>query len=143
MPETAKSPHPWSPPIEALETFASRLPRASRIFCANDPQAASWLSARGFAIEPYDPARDLRMLSLPRESLMGAWLGNALTGFTIEDAQRIVASLFKALQPRSGMLFVAHSFSETGFESLLRQNGFEILNQGRRPPWQAVTARRI
>jgi hypothetical protein len=112
------------------------------VYCA-DPQAASWLSVRGFEIEMRDPSKDLRMLSLPRESLAGAWLGDVVTSFPIEEAQRIVAVLFRALLPRSGMLFVAHRFAETGFESLLRQNGFEILHTGRKAPWLAVTARRI
>lgn len=133
---------PWIQPIEALESFSARLGRGARVYCV-DAAAASWFGVRGFEVELRDPSKDLRMLSLPRASLSGAWLGDAVAAFPIEEAQRILANFFKALQPKTGMLFVAHSYSEPGFASLLRQNGFEVLREGRRPPWQAITARRI
>jgi hypothetical protein len=141
----------WVPPIEALEKFAARLTRGAKVFCADDDAAAAWLKLRGFEVALRDPAKDLRLTSLPRSGFAGIWVGASLERLSIEDAQRVVATFFQALVPKTGTLFVAHPYSETGFGSMLRQNGFQILDVGRQEarseggpsPWQAVTAHRI
>jgi hypothetical protein len=96
----------------------------------------------------HDATKDLRMTSLARESFDGVWAGEGLGAFPIEEAQRVIAAFFRALKPRVGVLFVGHRYSTTGFESLLRQNGFQVIHQGRQAggasePWNAVTSRRI
>ena len=48
--------------------------------------------------------RDLRMLSPKREFYDAVWCTRTLAHFSIEDMQRILASFFQALKPRSGVL---------------------------------------
>lgn len=139
---------------QALEAFGSRLPRGARILYApargaesrEESRTPEWFRAQGFEIEELDPAKDLRFLSVKRES-QGAfdavWAGRALTAFSIEEAQRVVASFFQALRPRNGHLFAIHGFDGTAFASMLRQNGFQLLLEGKRDTETAVIAQRI
>lgn len=129
-------------PIEAVEAFLSRIPRGGQVLC-RDSQISAWLTQRGIEVQALDPAKDLRLLSLKRESFDGIWAGTAFGTFPIEDAQRIIASFFQALRPRTGVLFAAHQFPETAFASMIRQNGFQPLLQGQWESWFALVAHRI
>jgi hypothetical protein len=155
---------------QALETFAKQLPPEGRVLYAaarsalshEELQTPEWLKSRGFEVEELDPAKDLRFLGLKREAYDGIWSGRALVAYPIEETQRVIATFFQALKPRAGVLFAAYlegsgtetadggaltyRYAELGFESLLRQNGYQILLQGRREgdaEWIAVIARRI
>jgi hypothetical protein len=132
----------WEPALPLLESFAARLRAGSRIYCA-DEQAARWLAPRGFELEMRDPGKDMRFLQLPKASLSGVWAGNALAGYPIEETQRVIATFFQALEPRTGILFAAHHFGRDAFASMIRQNGFRALEEASRDGWFTVLAQRI
>lgn len=137
-----------SAPLPALEKFSAQIPRGARILCTNE-DAGAWLTERGFEIQNLPPDKDLRLLSLRRESFAGIWAGSGLTRhptrpiIPIEDAQRVIATFFQALVPGKGMLFAVHPYPAGAFASLLRQNGLEILSQGIYDQKTAVLCRRI
>ena len=164
---------------QALHTFSSHLPEGARVLyaaaqsthSAEETRTPEWLRAKGFDVEEIDPAKDLRFFSLKRESREtydAVWAGRALVTYSIEDAQRILATFFQALRPKTGILFLAylenregesegssptpnhapplHRYAPLGFESMVRQNGYKILLEGKRDHqghWIAVLARRI
>jgi hypothetical protein len=129
-------------PIQALEAFSARLQRGSLVLCL-EPQVGDWLARRGIEVQYLPEDKDLRLLSLKRESYDGVWAGSALASHAIEDAQRVIATFFQALRPAGGMLFAAHSFPEPAFASLLRQNGFSIQLSGQNKDRLAVVSQRI
>lgn len=141
-----QSPIPHAP-ASTLEAFAARLPREAQVLCS-DPGVGDWLRIRGLSPRALDLSRDLRMLSLARESLDGIWVGGAgdtgaFNAISIEDAQRVVATFFKALRPTRGVLCILHPYAPLAFESMLRQNGFHILTQAERPGLTWALAQRI
>jgi hypothetical protein len=155
---------------QALENFAVHLSPGAKVLYApagsvNQPQETQtplWLRSHGFEVEELDPSKDLRFLSLKKESYDGVWSGRALGSLSIEEVQRVTASFFLALRPRTGMLFLAYplaqaapeaqganepGFQRDGFASMLRQNGYQTLNEGLREQsgtsWIALIARRL
>jgi hypothetical protein len=136
---------------QALENFATHLAPGARILYApaasadtlEERQTPVWLKAHGFSIEELDPAKDLRFLTLKRESYDAIWAGRALGPLPIEEAQRVVATFFQALKPKTGILFAAHRYPDEAFASMIRQNGFQLLLSGTREDWSAVIVRRI
>ena len=133
---------PISVPVRALEAFSALIPRGGQILCLDD-KAAAWFAPRGLEIHALAPDKDLRFLSLKRESYDGVWAGSALLPLSIEDAQRVIAAFFQALTPLKGAFFAAHSYPEAAFASLMRQNGFQILTQAQSEGVACVVSRRI
>jgi hypothetical protein len=131
-----------TPPIQALETFSALLPRGGNVLCL-DAEAAAWLTLRGIETHILTPDKDPRMLSLKRETYAGIWAGSVLKSFSIEDAQRVIAGFFQALTPKTGVLYMAHSYPATSFASLLRQNGFLTLLEGQVENVECVVSQRI
>ena len=73
--------------------------------------------------------KDLRLLSLPKESLDGIWWENASARYKLEDNQRILALLFQTLKPKTGQLalnFTEPPWTVFALESQLKQAGFKI-----------------
>ncbi len=73
--------------------------------------------------------KDLRMLSLPKESFDGIWWENASARYALEDNQRILGLLFQTLKAKTGQLAI--SFNEPSWtifavESQLKQAGLII-----------------
>ena len=129
---------------QALESFAAHLPRGARVLYAagksadsvDEARSPEWFRAQGFQLEILDSEKDLRFLSFKKETqgtLDAIWAGRALLFYSIEEAQRILATFFQALRPKSGILFAVHSYSQDGFASMLRQNGYQIHSEGTRP----------
>lgn len=171
----------------ALKEFASRLPRGGRVLdaaCGTGWDLA-WFKSQGLEAEGVDfssamlerarrfempvTQRDLRLLSLRRETFDGIWCNRALMHLSIEEAQRVLAGFFQALRPRTGVLFVSflegsatepnreelpdapgvtlHRYPVDGFFSLLRQTGFRVVLSGEKEEagakWRAVLAQRL
>jgi hypothetical protein len=131
--------------LQLLESFTQHLSKGARILYAaqDERDIPPWLRSQGFEVEEVDPAKDLRFLALKRESYRAIWSGKAVAAFNIEEAQRIIAIFFQALEPRTGILATLHRFPEEAFASMIRQNGFNPLLQGVREDWWAIIARRI
>jgi 2-polyprenyl-3-methyl-5-hydroxy-6-metoxy-1,4-benzoquinol methylase len=174
---------------EGLQAFVNSLPPHARVLDAGcgAGYAMQWLRDQGGCeVEGVDASekliglartrgltascRDLRLLSVPRESFDGIWCSRTLPHLTIDECQRALASFFQALKPRTGMLFASfiegtgersepfthdgapmrtfHFFTENAFLSLLRQSGFSLVARGERKDpasgerWIAVVARR-
>ena len=115
------------------------------------------LRAYGLDVEEVAASKDLRFLSLKRESFDAIWSGKCWSHYSINDAQRILAAYFLSLKPKTGILFAVvdektdetpahqpeHRYSEKAFGALLRQNGFQILLQARHEGALAYLLKRI
>ena len=116
------------------------------------------LRAHGLNVEEVAASKDLRFLSLKRESFDAIWSGESWPHYSIDDAQRILATYFQSLKPKTGLLFaviaekieedeaphqIGHRYSEKAFGALVRQNGFQILLQARREGKLAYLLKRI
>jgi hypothetical protein len=129
---------------QLLETFCTRLKPGARILAA-EPHAG-WLIERGYSIDVLDPAKDLRFFSVKpenRETFDAVWAGRALGPLKIEEAQRVVAAFFQALKPRVGLLLALHGYPELSFESMIRQNGYQLALTGRREMPESAQATEV
>jgi hypothetical protein len=77
--------------------------------------------------------KDLRLFSPKKETLDGIWCRNSLISFSAEETQRVLASFFSALKPKTGILFVMTRMPELAFQSLLRQSGFQVIQYAPSP----------
>lgn len=90
--------------------------------------------------------KDLRLLSLPKETLDGIWWENANARYKLEDNQRILALLFQALKPKTGQLalsFTEPTWTVFALESQLKQAGFKISHLLRRESKVFLLSQRI
>lgn len=90
--------------------------------------------------------KDLRLVSLGQENRDGIWWENASARYALEDNQRILALLFQALRPKTGILAI--SFEEppwtmNALDSQMKQSGFRILKVLKSDPRCFLLARRI
>ncbi|MBC7693293.1 MAG: class I SAM-dependent methyltransferase [Methylotenera sp.] len=176
--------------LESAQTFLSHLSAHAHILevgCGNGETLEGW-KRLGFSVEGYEASaeltreaqlkgldvqqRDLRLLSPKKEFYDAVWCHQAIATFTIDECHRILGSLFKALRPKTGLLFISFlnssdaakealnstpgpSRSQDGryrhplpaFFSLLRQSGFTVFLHGSRQDaaqdsWTAIFARR-
>lgn len=106
------------------------------------------LRERGCTIESFDTnERDLRLLTLEKESFDAIWCHRLLT-LTMDEYHRILGSFFRGLKPGKGILLISFQESrhpEHAFQALLRQSGFHTLSTGRNSAdrWLAVIAKRV
>ncbi|MGK5082101.1 class I SAM-dependent methyltransferase [Bdellovibrionota bacterium FG-1] len=117
---------------QLLEHFAIHLPPQGQVFCLpSQAEIPLWLQSHGYTVQEMDAAKDARLLSLPRESFDGIWAGQALANLPIEETQRVVASFFQGLRPKTGVFSAILTYPEKALASMLRQNGFNLLTLGR------------
>jgi SAM-dependent methyltransferase len=99
--------------------------------------------ARGLSVRQ----ANLLLHQPPPESLDGIWCHRVFQELKPEECQRALALFFRALKPRTGILFLSapepsgeaesqaesgpRGFSEKALGSLLRQGGFRVLLQAR------------
>lgn len=106
----------------------------------------------GFSLEMME--KDLRMTTLPSEALDAIWWYDANTAYSIEDAYRILQSLFRGLRPKQGILVFSFSKEATAKErehpvwnvrtvmTLLRQSGFQLFHSFENPTDQLFFCQR-
>ncbi len=158
-----------SPTRPIFDALASQLPASSELLWLPEEESAeaeSWFASRGVKIDLQSrvtpPLLDLRWIHPSKEKFDAIWCGKSLTAFSLEDVQRVVASLFRGLKPKTGVLGLlyaegqtsqegtstTHRYGETALAALLKQNGFAIQQRGELPrnndkeKWVALIARR-
>jgi len=116
-------------------------------------EAKGVLTRLGYVIE--ENQKDLRMLGLPPEGLDAIWWTDANATYSIEDAFRILQSLFRGLQPKSGILVFCFSKESTAKEkqqqvwnvrtvmTLLRQTGLQLFHTFENPTDHLFFCQRI
>jgi hypothetical protein len=132
--------------------FSYLVPAGGKVLLTGD-EAKSALIRLGYAIE--ETKKDLRLLGLEAESLDGIWWSDANTLYSIEDAFRILQSLFRALKPKHGILVFSFSKEEMAKEkslqvwtvrtimTLLRQTGLQLFHTFENPTDHLFFCQRI
>ena len=133
------SPHDLSPAgfKDPNSLFAYLVPTGGKVLLTSD-EAKGALLRLGYTIE--ETRKDLRLLGLEAESLDAIWWSDANANYSIEDAFRILQSLFRALRPKQGILVFSFSKESSAKEkkipawnvrtvmTLLRQTGLQLFH---------------
>jgi 2-polyprenyl-3-methyl-5-hydroxy-6-metoxy-1,4-benzoquinol methylase len=93
--------------------------------------------------------KDLRLSQFPRAAFDGVWLHHVTPELTPDELHRVLQSLFLALVPGEGVLFVSYperKMNPQQMGALLQQTGFQRLSEGKREwkneAWHAYLALR-
>jgi hypothetical protein len=107
----------------------------------------------GYVVE--ETKKDLRLLGLEAETLDAIWWTDANATYSIEDAFRILQSLFRALHPKTGILVFTFSKEDTAKEkqlsvwnlrtvmTLLRQTGLQLFHTFENPTDRLLFCQRL
>lgn len=146
--------------LEALSVFRSLLPARARVLDAGCGAGfhLEWFHTNECDVLGVDNEaplngknipflkKDLRFYSAEEASFDGVWCHRVFPAMKPEEMQRVLALFFKALKPKTGVLFVSYRDWVVGqdtessgyasdltnskaFHSLLRQSGFTSLMQ--------------
>lgn len=120
--------HSETSPLLPIKEFTLALkPGASIFYTHASPEIKAAWTQLGLQLSTTE--RDLRFLSLAKESLDGFWWDNADHLFTLEESQRVLISAFQSLKPASGIFGITYSIKAWGDRAplvLLRQSGFKV-----------------
>ncbi|MBS1964171.1 MAG: hypothetical protein JST04_18305 [Bdellovibrionales bacterium] len=133
--------------------FSFLVPSGGKVIGVALPEAErEELLRLGYSFERLE--KDLRMLTLPAESLDAIWWYDANTAYSIEDAYRILQTLFRGLRPKQGILVFSFSKESTAKErehpvwnvrtvmTVLRQSGFQLFHSFENPTDQLFFCQR-
>ena len=132
--------------------FTYLVPTGGKVLL-NGGEAKGVLTRLGYVVS--DTAKDFRMLGLEAESLDGIWWADANSTYSIEDAFRILQSLFRGLRPKKGILVFSFSKLDEAKEkklqvwevrtvmTLLRQTGLELFHTFENPTDHLFFCQRI
>lgn len=132
--------------------FTYLVPAGGKVLL-NGEEAKGVLTRLGYAVE--ETKKDLRLLGLDAESLDAIWWDDANATYSIEDAFRILQSLFRGLRPKHGILVFTFSKEDEAKEkkkqiwnvrtvmTLLRQTGLQLFHTFENPTDHLFFCQRI
>ncbi|MBL7714700.1 MAG: class I SAM-dependent methyltransferase [Bdellovibrionales bacterium] len=164
-----------------LEIFLSKVPSPAKVLVpgCDEGSIAVRLAALGHDVLAIDQkplpkalegtfsfeARDVRLFSPPQESFDGIYCHRLISYLGPEEVRRVMMIFFRALKPKTGVLFLSHlksgpatashgerlgqtfAYDPEAFQSLLRQSGFLTELKGTQShlnqDWNAYVCRRI
>jgi hypothetical protein len=117
--------------------FAYLVPTGGKVLLSGT-EAKSALIRLGYLVD--ETEKDLRLLSVPPESLDAIWWDDANTKYSVEDAFRVFQTFFRGLRPKKGVLVFSfslekqaitnkhHAWNTRTVMTLLRQSGLELVH---------------
>ena len=122
---------------DPFSLFSYLVPTGGRVLITGDePRGA--LTRLGYALE--ETKKDLRLSSLEPELLDAIWWETANAKYSIEDAFRILQTLFRGLRPHQGVLVLSFTHEKQArtlehnpwntrtVMTVLRQSGFQLFH---------------